>query len=140
MSYVLHRPKSDVLSGQHVDKTMQQKLHRWFIPRTEEMEISPQTSKGLFIPWPLLAIIFTVGFILIGGVVTLQVQMSRLDLQISNLTQTMLTRDADIRAEIQGLNDKAQTLQVYIQNDREKIIKLETEQENSPNGKRRSAN
>ncbi len=81
-----------------------------------------QQAKGVFLPYPLLAILVTVGAMLLGGIITLEVQ-------VSNLSTTMLLRDADQRAANQLAADKLGTLQVYIQNDRERIVKLEAERE-----------
>lgn len=45
-------------------------------------------SRGVFIPWPLLAILVTLAIVLVSGLVTLEVQ-------VSNLSTTLLLRDAD---------------------------------------------
>ena len=77
-------------------------------------------TKGLFLPWPLLAIITTVAIVLISGLVTLTVQ-------VSNLNTTMLLRDADSRAQIGKMQDELSVLRVYVQNDRERLVKIETQ-------------
>lgn len=85
-----------------------------------------QDAKGVFVPYPLLGIILTLSIVVVGGIVAIQVQ-------VSNLSTTILLRDADQRAVIQELKDKTEQLEVYLHDDREKIIRMQTEQE----GKRR---
>lgn len=79
-------------------------------------------SKGIFLPYPLLAILVTLAVVLVSGLVTLEVQ-------VSNLNTTILLRDADGRAQIKDLQDRLSTLQVYVQNDRERLVKVETKQD-----------
>lgn len=76
-----------------------------------------QEAKGVFIPYPLLGIIITLCTILVGGIIAIQVQ-------VSNLSTTILLRDADQRAVVKELKDKTEQLQVYIHDDREKLIRL----------------
>ncbi len=66
------------------------------MPHEETQMVSNLQSKGLFIPWPLLAIIVTLAVILITGVVTIQVQ-------VSNLSTTLLLRDQDHARQIEDL-------------------------------------
>lgn len=75
-------------------------------------------SRGIFLPYPLLAVITTLAIVVISGIVALEVQ-------VSNLNTTLLLRDADQRAEIISIKEKSAQLEVYIHNDREKLIKLE---------------
>ena len=83
----------------------------------------PETeSKGIFLPYPLLGILLTLVIVLVTGIITLEVQ-------VSNLSTTMLLRDADSRAQMKDVQDRLSTMQVYLQNDREKIIRLETQQD-----------
>lgn len=79
-----------------------------------------QEAKGVFIPYPLLGIIVTLAVVLIAGLVTLEVQ-------VSSLNTTLLLRDADTRAEMLTTKEKLAQLEVYIHNDREKLIKIETQ-------------
>lgn len=79
-------------------------------------------SKGVFLPYPLLAILVSIAMLLLGGIVTLEVQ-------VNNLSTTMLLREADERASRQVMVDKLATLEVYLHNDRERIVKLEAEKE-----------
>ena len=79
-----------------------------------------QEAKGVFVQWPLLIIIITLASILIGAIVGLQVQ-------VSNLSTTLLLRDADHQRETKTMSDEIATLKVYLQNDRERLIKLEVQ-------------
>ncbi len=84
--------------------------------------VAAQQSKGLFLPWPLLAIIVTLAIVLVSGLVTLEVQ-------VSNLSTTLLLRDLDHQREAKTTSDELATLKVYLQNDRERIIRLESERD-----------
>lgn len=77
-------------------------------------------TSGVFMPWPLLGIVMTLILALGGGIVGLYSQLS-------SMQTTLLMRDADYRREQQQAWDKIEQLQVYIQNDREKIAKLEAQ-------------
>lgn len=90
-----------------------------------------QQAKGVFLPYPLLAIIVTVGIMLFGGIVTLEVQ-------VSNLSTTILLRDADQRAAIHDIQEKIGQHEVYIHDDREKLIRLQTQSEQDKELKRRN--
>lgn len=79
-----------------------------------------QEAKGVFIPYPLLGIIITLAVVMISGIIALEVQ-------VSSLSTTLLLRDADQRATTNQLQDKLSILETYLHNDREKIIRLETE-------------
>lgn len=88
--------------------------------------VAAQASKGVFIPWPLLAIIITLAIVVISGLVTLQVQ-------VSNLSTTLLLRDADharqiqeIKTEMTRVQGKNEQLQVYINDDRLKLVSIQT--------------
>lgn len=88
--------------------------------------VAARQTKGVFLPYPLLAIIITLATVVIGGIIAIQVQ-------VSNLNTTLLLREADharevtdlktTMAEIKGKNEQ---LQVYITNDREKLVAIET--------------
>ncbi len=78
-----------------------------------------QEARGVFIPYPLLGIIMTLAVIMISGIIALEVQ-------VSNLNTTILLRDADSRAEILAIKEKAAQLEVYIHSDREKLVHIET--------------
>lgn len=58
--------------------------------------VAQQAAKGVFIPWPLLAIIVTLAIVLVTGLVTIQVQ-------VSNLSTTLLLRDADHARQVEDL-------------------------------------
>lgn len=88
--------------------------------------VSASQSKGIFLPYPLMAILVTVGALVLSGIVGLYVQ-------VSNLGTTLLLRDADharqiqeIRNEMARVQGKNEQLQVYITNDREKLVAIET--------------
>jgi len=88
--------------------------------------MSAVESKGVFLPWPLLAIVVTLAIVLVSGLVTLEVQ-------VSNLSTTLLLRDADhgrqvddLKIQLGEIKSKNEQLQVYITNDREKLVAIET--------------
>lgn len=98
-----------------------QTLIERFLPYGRLMRMT-QEAKGVFIPYPLLGIIITLCVLLVTGIVAIQVQ-------VSNLSTTILLRDADQRAAIQQLQEKTEQLQVYIYDSREKLIRLQTQSE-----------
>jgi len=110
------------------DDGMQGFLHRWFMPKQETQMVATQ-AKGVFLPYPLLAILMSIAMLLLGGVITLEVQ-------VNNLSVTMLLRDADSRAIAHDMQEKMGQLEVYIHDDREKLIRLQTQAEQDK-GKRR---
>lgn len=69
---------------------------RWFAPRGETKIMAEQETRGVFLPWPLLAIIVTLAIVLVSGLVTLQVQ-------VSNLSTTLLLRDADHARQLEDI-------------------------------------
>lgn len=71
-------------------------LARWFAPRNETKIMAEQETRGVFLPWPLLAIIVTLAIVLVSGLVTLQVQ-------VSNLSTTLLLRDADHARQLEDI-------------------------------------
>lgn len=81
-------------------------------------------SGGVFLPYPLLGILMTLILALGGGIIGLYSQLSAMN-------ATMIMRDADYRREQQQAWDKIEQLQVYIQNDRERLSKLEAQQQNN---------
>lgn len=58
--------------------------------------VAQQSSKGVFLPWPLLMIIVTLAIVLVTGLVTIQVQ-------VSNLSTTLLLRDADHARQVEDI-------------------------------------
>jgi len=101
-------------------------LSQMFLPRYGVRKMPEQEAKGIFVQWPLLIIIITLASILIGAIVGLQVQ-------VSNLNTTLLLRDADHSRQVDGLRQdnvelkgKYEQLRVYIQDDREKLVALQT--------------
>ena len=101
-------------------------LQRWFRPRQETQMVTQQT-RGVFLPYPLIAILVTVGALVLSGIIALEVQ-------VSNLNTTLLLRDADARQQMAEQRNKIEQLEVYIHNDREKLVRIETELDK---GKRR---
>lgn len=89
-----------------------------------------QEAKGVFIPYPLLAIMVTLGLVIVGGIVAIQVQ-------VSNLSTVILLRDADQRAVTQELKEKTEQLQVYIYDSREKLVRLQAEVDKDQESRRR---
>lgn len=85
-----------------------------------------QEAKGVFIPYPLLGILMTLAVIMISGIIALEVQ-------VSNLNTTILLRDADSRAETLAIKEKQAQLEVYIHNDREKLVRIETQLDRDQN-------
>lgn len=89
-----------------------------------------QQAKGVFLPYPLLAILVVIGGAVLSFVIALEVQ-------VSNLSTTILLRDADQRAAIHDLQEKIGQHEVYIHDDREKLIRLQTQREQDKEPKRR---
>ena len=75
-------------------------------------------SSGLFLPYPLLGLLLTLVLALGGGIIGLFIQ-------VNSLQTTILLRDADYQRERQQAWEKIEQMQVYIQNDRERIGRLE---------------
>lgn len=96
------------------------------VPHSGVKMIAAQEARGVFVQWPLLIIIITLASILIGAIVGLQVQ-------VSNLNTTLLLRDADhsrqvadLKQEMGDVKNKNEQLQVYIHDDREKLVAIQT--------------
>ncbi len=85
-------------------------------------------ARGVFLPYPLLGIIVTIAIVLISGLVTLEVQ-------VSNLNTTLLLRDADTRAQMLASKEKVDQLEVYLHDDREKLVRITTQLDNMPKRK-----
>jgi len=109
----LHTPTGKEIA-ENMPNSYQEWWQRWFVPRQEVQMVATQ-SKGVFLPYPLLAILVTVGTLLLGGIVTLEVQLN-------NLSTTILLRDADQRAATRALQEKQEQLEVYIHDMREKRV------------------
>lgn len=87
--------------------------------------VAQQSAKGVFIPWPLLAIIVTLAIVVISGLVTLQVQ-------VSNLSTTLLLRDADHARQVQDIktdlakeSERRELTDVKLDDLREKIVRMD---------------
>jgi len=72
-----------------------------------------QEARGIFVPYPLLAILAPILFLLIGGVIGL-----------CTIVYSQNTTLNEVKA-------KNEQLEVYIRDDREKLIRLQTEYENA---------
>lgn len=89
--------------------------------------MSEESAKGgVFIPYPLLAILMGLVMALGGGLIGLYTQLS-------SMNTTMLLRDGDYQRQLQEQKKTIELLQVYVQNDREKLIKLESAAEKRRN-------
>lgn len=73
---------------------------------------------GVFMPWPLLAIVMSLIMALGGGIVGLYSQLSAMQ-------TTMIMRDADFQQRVKELKEKSDLQSMYINDLREKIIRLE---------------
>jgi len=72
-----------------------------------------QEAKGIFVPYPLLAILAPILMLLVGGVIGL------------------CTIVYSLNGTLNEVKSKNGQLEVYIHDDREKLIRLQTEYENS---------
>lgn len=72
-------------------------------------------SGGLWMPYPLLAMFLTLVLALGGGIIGLYAQMVAMN-------TTMIMRDNDYREDQRKAWEKIEQLQVYIKDDREKLV------------------
>lgn len=79
-----------------------------------------QQAKGVFIPYPLLGIMMVLIMALGGGIIGLYSQLSAMN-------ATMILRDSDYQREQKQAWEKIEQLQVYIQNDREKLAQQQSD-------------
>lgn len=84
-------------------------------------------TSGLFIPYPLLGLLMTLVLALGGGLIGLYTQMS-------SMQTTLILRDADAQRQIHDLKEKLDQMEIYLHNDRERLIALE--RDNNPQRKR----
>ncbi len=77
-----------------------------------------QRTGGIFLPYPLLGIMMTLILALGGGIIGMYVKLD-------TMNATILMRDADSQRERQQTWDKLEQMQVYINNDRERLIRIE---------------
>lgn len=80
--------------------------------------MSEQSKGGVFVPYPLLAILTPALLLIMGALVSLIVM-------VNSMQTTMLLRDADHKAESHKQWQKIEQLEVYLHDDREKLIKIE---------------
>nr|AUN37460.1 hypothetical protein [uncultured bacterium] len=90
------------------------------------MSEEAQRAGGVFIPYPLLAIMMGMIVTLGGGIVGMYVKLD-------SLSTTLLLRDADYQSDKKQSWEKIEQLQVYINNDRERLIRLEEQQKKGRN-------
>ena len=88
--------------------------------------VTAQQTRGLFLPYPLLAILTTVGALVLSGIVGLYVQVSSLQTTLLLREQDRVQQVRDLQAQMAEIKDKNEQLQVYITNDREKLVAIET--------------
>ena len=101
-------------------------IERWFVPKEGTQVVAQQSSKGMFIPYPLLAIIMTLAVVLISGIIAIEVQVSSLNTTLLLREQDHAREVTDLKADIKEVKGKNEQLMVYITNDREKLVALET--------------
>lgn len=77
-------------------------------------------SGGLWMPYPLLGMFLTLVLVLGGGLIALYSQLSAMN-------ATMIMRDNDYRDDQRKAWEKIEQLQVYIKDDREKLVGQEKE-------------
>lgn len=88
--------------------------------------VAAQQTKGLFLPYPLLGILTTVGALVLSGIVGLYVQVSSLQTTLLLREQDHTLRMREIKDEMAIIRGKNEQLMVYITNDREKLVAIET--------------
>lgn len=93
-----------------------------FIPRREARVMADEAQKtaGLFIPYPLLGLILTLTLALGAGIVGLYAT-------VQTLNTTLLIRDSDYQRQLKEQKEKMDQLEIYLHNDRERLIALERE-------------
>lgn len=88
--------------------------------------VAASQAKGLFLPYPLLGILTTVGALVLSGIVGLYVQVSSLQTTLLLREQDHTLRMREVKDEIAIIRGKNEQLMVYITNDREKLVAIET--------------
>lgn len=81
-------------------------------------------SGGLWMPYPLLAMFFTLALALGGGIIGLYSQLSAMN-------ATMVIRDADYQYRTKKLEEKIELQGMYITDIREKLIRVEERKKGS---------
>jgi len=85
-----------------------------------------QRTNGVFIPYPLLAIMLTLTLALGGGLIGLYAQ-------VSTMNATMIMRDADRADQLRKIEEKLELANLYITNLREKEVAREAREEKRRN-------
>jgi hypothetical protein len=116
---------------------------RHWLSRYGRLKIMAQTSSGearpgLSIPYPILTGILTLFIWLAGLTGMLIYTLATLNANFANLNTSLTNRDAQSSHEFQAakeetartlkeLSESQQLMQTYLQNDREKIIRIEAQ-------------
>jgi len=79
-----------------------------------------QRTGGVFLPYPLLAIMLSLMLALGGGIIGMYVK-------VDTMNATMLMRDADQRDAVKELKTKLELQEMYTKDIREKMIEMRTE-------------
>lgn len=80
--------------------------------------MSEQSKGGLFVPYPLLAILTPALLLIMGALVSLIVM-------VNSMQTTMLLRDADQKAESKKQWEKIEQLEVYMHDNRDRVMRFE---------------
>ena len=119
----------------HTNETIHESLQdsfdtrfaRWFLPHRETRLMSEESTRsGLFVPYPLLALVLALTMALAGGIIGLYSQLSAMQ-------TTMLLRDNDYQRQVHDLKEKQDQMEVYLHNDREKIIAMQAQLDRKSN-------
>jgi len=104
---------------------LQGRLSSWqrLFPRVVSGTMT-QEAKGIFIPYPLLAILTVIGMTVCGGIITLCTM-------VYSMNTTMLLRDSDHKEEQRKAWEKIEQLEVYIHDDRERLARIEAARDNN---------
>lgn len=78
---------------------------------------------GLWMPYPLLGILLTMVLVLGGGIIGLYAT-------VISMNATMIMRDATYQQNRAEDRRQIELLQVYVNNDREKLVRLEEQIKN----------
>lgn len=85
-----------------------------------------QRTNGIFLPYPLLALMLTLVMALAGGI-------GGLFIQVNSLNTTLLLRDADYQRQLKELKDKNDQMEIYLHNDREQLATIKAQIEKRKN-------
>ena len=118
---------------------LQETLHKpprtgiggWFNDHVEfpSGELAIVTSRGdkISIPTPLIGALLALFIWMVGGTIGFAYFMGRMSSSVETLNTNFLQYQIRADAEKKALQDKLDLQQVYLQNDRERIARLEAE-------------